>query len=216
MGYVIKVDNASLFIKGQKILDQITVDFQPGTITGIVGFNGSGKTVLFKCLSGFIYVTNGNIIVDGKFLGKEIEFIPHLGAIIENPGFIPYYSGLKNLELLAKINGAISKEDVINIMKRVGLDPYDNKSVKKYSLGMRQRLGMAQALMENPQVLILDEPMNGLDYDGINLMRTLILEEKKKGCTIVLASHNSEDIKVLCDYVYNMEKGVLKDITNIK
>ena len=187
----------------------MSLEFERGKIYGIVGRNGSGKTVLFKCICGFTPLTSGKIFVNGKVVGKDINIPKNIGVIIETPGFLPNYSGYKNLRFLASINNKISKDDICNTLSAVGLDPKSKKHVGKYSLGMRQRLGIAQAIMENPDILILDEPMNGLDNDGVKDIRNLLLKIKGEGKTILLASHNREDISVLCDEVYEMDKGVL-------
>ena len=165
-----------------------------------------------KCICGFVRPTSGTITVNGKRIGKDCDFPESVGIIIETPGFIPYYSGYKNLKLLADLNKKISGEQVKAAMEKVGLEPNLKRHVKKYSLGMRQRLGLAQAIMENPDLLILDEPMNGLDKEGVADMRNYLLELKKQGKTILLASHSAEDIAVLCDTVCEMDKGRLTRI----
>jgi len=206
---MIEVNDLSLIIKNSPILSDINVTFEHGKIHGLIGRNGSGKTMLMKCICGFVKPTSGEIRVDGKRIGKDCDFPDNTGIIIETPGFIPYYSGYKNLKLLADLRGKISKEDVKMAMERVGLDPNLKRHVRKYSLGMRQRLGLAQAIMENPDLLILDEPMNGLDKDGVKDMRQYLLDLKAQGKTILIASHSAEDIDVLCDTVCEMDKGVL-------
>ena len=180
-----------------------------GQICGVVGRNGSGKTMLMKCICGFVKPTSGEIQVDGQVIGKDIDFIPNAGIIIETPGFIPNYSGYKNLQLLASIQNRIDKTRIREVMQMVGLDPDMKRSVKKYSLGMRQRLGLAQAIMEDPSVLVLDEPFNGLDKEGVVEMRQYLLQLKDAGKAIMVCSHSSEDIAVLCDRVYEMEHGKL-------
>lgn len=199
----------NLIIGKEHILHNITVSFEEGKIHGLIGRNGSGKTMLMKCICGFVRYTNGRISVAGDIIGKDVDFPKSIGIIIETPGFIPYYSGYKNLKLLAGLKNQISKTDIENTIRTVGLDPSLKKSVRKYSLGMRQRLGMAQAIMEHPDLLILDEPMNGLDKDGVSDMRKLLMELKKEGKTILLASHSAEDIDILCDTVHEMDKGYL-------
>lgn len=194
------------------VVNNVTAEFQTGNITGIVGRNGSGKTVLFKMICGLVQPTAGSILVDGRRIGKDVDFPPSIGLIIETPGFLPFQSGVRNLMELAGINRKIGKKEVREVIRRVGLDPDSRKPVGKYSLGMRQRLGIAQAIMENPDVLVLDEPMNGLDEHGVEEMRKLFLELKEEGKTLLIASHNKEDIEVLCDKVYRMDGGVLGDI----
>ena len=190
-----------------RALDHVSVNFQRGRIHGIIGRNGSGKTVLFKCICGFLRADQGKILVDGKQIGKDIEVPENTGIIIETPGFLPNYSAYQNLRFLADIRNKIGKEEIRETILRVGLDPENKKHVGKYSLGMRQRLGLAQAIMEDPSLLILDEPMNGLDNQGVKDMRKLLLELKAQGKTILLASHNREDIAILCDTVMELDHG---------
>lgn len=206
---MIKVEGVSLTLQNNPILHGINVRFERGKIHGLIGRNGSGKTMLMKCICGFVRPTSGEIFVDNKHIGRESDFLDNTGIIIETPGFIPYYSGFKNLKLLADLRGKISKENIRNSMELVGLDPNLKLRVGKYSLGMRQRLGLAQAIMENPDLLILDEPMNGLDKDGVKDMRQYLLDLKMQGKTILIASHSAEDIDVLCDTVCEMDKGFL-------
>ena len=206
---MIEVHNLSLAIGKTEILRQIDVHFAAGQIHGLIGRNGSGKTMLMKCICGFVRPTMGSVTVAGKQIGKDCDFPDSVGIIIETPGFIPYYSGYRNLKLLADLNRKINQETIRNTMKQVGLDPDLKRHVRKYSLGMRQRLGLAQAIMENPDLLILDEPMNGLDKEGVADMRKYLLDLKAQGKTILIASHSAEDISVLCDTVCEMDKGVL-------
>ena len=209
---MITVSNLNLTLQKNEILKNITVEFERGKIHGLIGRNGSGKTMLMKCVCGFVKPTSGEIIVDGKRIGKDCDFPKNTGIIIETPGFIPYYSGFKNLKLLADLNKKISRGDIRKTMEQVGLDPDLKRHVRKYSLGMRQRLGLAQAIMENPDLLILDEPMNGLDKDGVADMRKYLLDLKAQGKTILIASHSAEDIDILCDTVCEMDKGELEKI----
>lgn len=194
------------------ILKEVSLTLKSGRVYGIVGNNGSGKTVFMKCICGFLPVTTGCIRVFGKEIGKDVDFPERLGVIIETPGFLTNLTGRKNLEILADINRKITPADVRMVMKKVGLDPDMKKTVAKYSLGMRQRLGIAQAIMEDPGLLILDEPFNGLDKHGVGEIRKIILELKNAGKTIILASHNEDDIRILCDEVYEMDGGVLSRI----
>ena len=204
---MIKIDNLSLTLTKTEILKNINLTFEKGKIHGLIGRNGSGKTMLMKCICGFVKPTSGEIKVNGEIVGKDCDFPKNMGIIIETPGFIPYYSGYKNLKLLADLNKKADKDKIRDTMKKVGLDPDLKRHVRKYSLGMRQRLGLAQAIMEDPEILILDEPFNGLDKDGVKDMRTYLLDLKTQGKTILIASHNSEDISVLCDTVQEMDKG---------
>ena len=191
------------------VLKDVSRSFERGRIHGIVGNNGSGKTVLMKCICGFLIPTEGTVTVNGKRVGKDVDFPPGLGIIIETPGFLPNITGVKNLEILASLNKKIGLEQIAAAIRRVGLDPLMKKPVGKYSLGMRQRLGIAQAIMEDPALLILDEPLNGLDKHGVREMRQLIKGLKEQGKTILLASHNQGDIDELCDTVCEMDAGVM-------
>jgi len=206
---IIYVKNVYKVFGDHQVLDNISIAFEKSKIHGLIGRNGSGKTMLLKCICGFVPITSGNIIVNGKRIGKDIDVPNDVGIIIESPGFLPNYSGYKNLRFLASINNNISREKIKASIKRVGLDSDSKKWVGKYSLGMRQRLGIAQAIMENPSILILDEPMNGIDKQGIKDMHELLLQLKEEGKTIILASHNSEDINTLCDTVCEMDSGKL-------
>ncbi len=206
---MIEVEHLFLSIKGALILKDINVVFERGKIHGLIGRNGSGKTMLMKCICGFVNASKGRIIVDGKQIGKDCDFPENMGIVIETPGFIPYYSGYKNLKQLAGLKKKADSEQIKKTMVSVGLDPDARLPVGKYSLGMRQRLGLAQAIMEEPDILLLDEPMNGLDKDGVLEMRRYLAEFKKRGKTILLASHSAEDIEILCDAVYEMDKGRL-------
>ena len=203
----IQVNDIVLRFKKDILLDHVSYQCEQGKIHGIVGRNGSGKTLLMKCICGFIRPNEGHIYVRDKEIGKDIDFTPDTGIIIETPGFIPYYSGYRNLKVLAAINNRISRKDIENAMYQVGLDPTMKKRVATYSLGMRQRLGIAQAIMEDPSLIILDEPFNGLDKHGVEEMREYFLSLKKKGKTILLTSHNTEDIEYLCDTVVEMDHG---------
>lgn len=188
----------------QKVLNNVSFSIAPGSIYGVVGNNGSGKTVLMKCICGFMKCDSGIIFVNGAQVGKEVDFPDRMGVIIETPGFIRNLSGYKNLKILAALKGRIGKATIRETMRKVGLDADLRKPVAKYSLGMRQRLGIAQAIMENPGVLILDEPLNGLDRYGVMEIRALLKELKAEGKSILLASHNAQDIEELCDHVYHL------------
>lgn len=209
---VIEIQDVSKRFGGHVVLNHITASFREGNIYGIMGRNGSGKTVLLECICGLMHQDEGTILVNGKTIGKEIDIAENIGVIIETPGFLPNYSGFRNLQFLMGVSKKIEPRAISAAMKLVGLNPDDKKKVGKYSLGMRQRLGIAQAIMENPDILILDEPMNGLDKEGVTEMRQLFLQKKSEGKLILLASHNREDIELLCDEVYEMEKGVLSKI----
>ena len=206
----IHVENLHKTFREEEVLKGITCDFEAGKTHAIVGNNGSGNSVLFKCICGFVKSTEGTISIDGKTIGKDADFPESMGMIIERPGFLPNMSGFRNLKLLAGIKGKITDAEIRNTILRVGLDPDSKKATAKYSLGMKQRLGIAQAIMENPDLLILDEPFNGLDKKGVREIRSLIMDLKKEGKTILLTSHNNEDICVLADVVWEMDGGFLK------
>ena len=207
---VVEISNLTKDIKGTKVLNKVNLQLESGKAYGIVGRNGSGKSMLFKAICGLINTTEGSITVFDKVI-KNGSFPEDVGMIIENPGFLLQYSAFKNLKILASINNKISDERIKETIALVGLDPEDKKIVKKFSLGMKQRLGIAQALMENPKLLILDEPMNGLDSEGVKQIREILLKLKSNSVTILLASHNSDDIDEICDCVYTMENGVLSE-----
>lgn len=210
MGKVlIEVENAVKEFKETVVLRNVSVNFESGKIYGLIGRNGSGKTVLLKCICGFLPLTSGVIRVDGKIIGKEIEVPEDIGIIIEEPGFLANYSGFQNLKMLASLKGKADRKLLEDVLIKVGLDPRSSKKAGKYSMGMRQRLGIAQAIMDEPHILILDEPMNGLDAGGVEEIRKLLLSLRHEERTIIITSHNSEDIRVLCDEVYEMDGGLI-------
>ena len=209
MDAVIEVQNLSKSFGEEQVLKGVSRDFEIGKIHGIVGNNGSGKTVLMKCICGFLKPSGGRVLVNGKEVGKDMDFPDDLGIIIETPGFLPNLSGMKNLQILASLKKRAGNEVIREVIRKVGLDPDSRKPVGKYSLGMRQRLGLAQALMEDPSILILDEPLNGLDKHGVVHIRELIKSLRAEGKTILLASHNKMDIDELCDTVCEMDGGVM-------
>lgn len=206
---VINVNNVTKKFRDNTVLNNVSLEIEKGTVTGLIGRNGSGKTVLMKCILGLVSPTSGSITVRDKRVGKDIDIPENVGVIIENPGFLPNFSAYNNLMQLAKIRRKIGKTEVRAAIQRVGLNPDDKKHVGKFSLGMRQRLGLAQAIMEDPDILILDEPLNGLDKEGAADMREFLLGLKEQGKTLLIASHSAEDIDVLCDTVCEMDKGVL-------
>lgn len=203
----VEVKQLSLRLNQVSILKNISFSAQDGMIVGLVGRNGSGKTMLMKCLSGYIRPDEGNITIDGKELYKDIEFPDSMGLMLETPSFVPYYSGVKNLKLLANLQNKIDTDRIKHCMELAGLEPDMKRPVKKYSLGMRQRLGIAQAIMEDPDLLILDEPLNSLDEEGVEDIRSLLLDMKARGKTIIMSSHNKEDIHLLCDSVIRLKHG---------
>ncbi len=211
---MIELTKVTKAFKNEEVLKETTIEFEKGKITGIVGRNGSGKTVLMKIICGLLKPTTGTVVVNGKRIGKDVDFPGDIGIIIETPIFVPYQSAMTNLKNLAAIRGKIKDDRIREVIRMVGLNPDDKKRVGKFSLGMRQRLGIAQAIMEDPSLLVLDEPMNGLDKDGVEDMRQLFKQLKEEGKTILLCSHNAEDIAVLCDEVYEMEKGEIKRVVS--
>lgn len=208
----IEIKNVTKRFKDKLVINQVSLELESAQIHGLIGRNGSGKTVLMKMIVGFLKPDSGTIRVFGDIIGKDTDFAKNIGTIIETPGFLPFESGFSNLKYLASIRGIISDREIKQAISSVGLNPDDKKHVGKYSLGMRQRLGLAQAIMENPDLLILDEPMNGLDKDGVKDMRQYLLDLKTQGKTILIASHSAEDIDVLCDTVHEMDKGQISRI----
>ncbi len=203
----IVIKSATKKYKEYTVLDQVSIEFEKNKIHGIIGRNGCGKTMLFKCICGFVPLTSGEIFVNTQKIGKDIDVPENVGILIESPGFLPNYSAYSNLRFLASIKHKINKETIREAISRVGLDPDSRKHVGKYSMGMRQRLGIAQAIMEDPEILILDEPMNGLDKHGVEEIRSFLRELRDAGKTIILTSHNAQDIELLCDTVHEMDAG---------
>ena len=209
----IRVENVSKSFGNTTVLRDVNISWEPGKIHGLIGQNGSGKTVLIKCICGLMRYDSGKILVGGKQIGKEIEMPPDLGIIIETPGFLQRFSGYKNLRMLASIRNKISNEHIHEVMRIVGLDWNSSKPVSHYSLGMRQRLGIAQAIMEDPQLLIFDEPFNGLDKNGAAEIRQLFRRLRDEGRTLVVISHNPLDIAQLCDTVSEIDAGMVRCVT---
>lgn len=206
---MIEIQHVSLKLKKKEILCDINADFADGEIHGLVGRNGCGKTMLMKCICGFVRPTSGTICVNDKIIGTDVDFPEKLGVIIETPVFIPYLSGYRNLKILSEYRHCIGKQEICEVLKTVGLGQVGKLPVRKYSLGMRQRLGIAQAIMEDPDVLVLDEPFNGLDRQGVLEMREILLRLCENGKNIIIASHSEEDIRILCNTVLHMENGKL-------
>ena len=205
----IKVEALSKKINGAMVLKDISCEFASGNIYGIVGKNGSGKTMLLREIAGLIRPTKGSISVDGKMLHHDISFPPNLGLIIEKPDFLNYLTGFENLKILAEIRHRVTDDKIKDLMKKFSLEPNSKQTVKKYSLGMKQKIGIIQAIMENPDILILDEPFNALDEDTVLLVRNLLLQYRKDGKLIVITSHHREDIDAICNHIYRMEEGQL-------
>ncbi len=206
---VLTVSHLNKKIKGKTVLDDVCVEFESGKIYGIVGRNGSGKTMLFRALTGLIQPDSGEVLLNGAKLHKDMEVLPDCGILIENAGLYPELNGVENLKFLTKLNKNVSLDVIRETIQKVGLDPADKRPFSKYSLGMKQRLVFAQAIFEQPKVLFLDEPTNALDEEGVQMIRTLILEQKQKDHIILIASHNREDIDILVDETYRMSEGKL-------
>lgn len=205
----LKAKKISKVIRGKKILSDINLELCDGNIYGIVGANGSGKTMLFRALSGLMSVTSGKVTWNGKVLRQDFAVLPSLGIMLENVGLYSNMTGMQNLRYLASLKNKIQDKEIRRALERVGLDPDDRRKYQKYSLGMKQRLAIAQAIMEKPDVIMLDEPTNSLDAKGVEGIRRLILEEKERGALILLASHNQEDIRILADHIYQIKDGCI-------
>ena len=197
-------------IKGNRIIDHVNLRLESGKITGLKGINGSGKTMLMRLISGLITPTSGSITINGKRLGKDITLPESVGILIENPAFLDTYSGFGNLKLLASIQNRIGDEDIRAILTKVGLDPQDKKKYRKYSLGMKQRLGIAAAVMENPDIIILDEPTNALDSNGVEMLKQILHEQRERGALLLISCHDLSTLKELSDEIYLMENGTLQ------
>lgn len=208
---MIQLDSVSKHYRHENVLSEITLHFTGRVIYGLVGPNGCGKTTLMRCICGFTRPSSGTVTVLGKRIGKDCDFAPSTGIIIETPGFLPHENARRNLTMLAGISGKASRERVDEVIRLVGLEPEEKKPVGKYSLGMRQRLAIAQAILEDPQILILDEPFNGLDQDGITNIHALLQTLKEQGKCILLASHSATDIAQACDVVYAFHQGRLEN-----
>ena len=193
-------------IKGTDVLNEISVEFEAGNIYGLCGRNGSGKTMLLRMIAGLIKPTKGEVYIDEKLLHRDIDFPENIGVMIENPEFWKEYTGMEALYSLASINKKIGMKEMEACMRRVELDPLDKRTLRKYSLGMKKRLGIAQAIMENPEIILLDEPSNALDKQGVEMIKNIILEKKRKGNLIIITSHRTEDLEV-CDKIMELENG---------
>lgn len=200
-------------IRNAPILQDVNLTLEGGTVYGFVGRNGSGKTMLFRALSGLMKLTQGTVSLDGQVLHRDFSVLPSLGIVLEHVGMYPNLTGVENLRYLAGLTRRAGEADIRTAIERVGLDPDDKRTYRKYSLGMKQRLAIAQAIMEKPDVLMLDEPTNGLDDDGVRKIRDLILEEKARGAIVLLASHNQEDIRILSDHLFRIEQGQLEKLS---
>lgn len=209
---IINIKNVTKTISHNNVLENINLKLESGNVYGFFGKNGSGKTMLMRAICGLINPTEGTVEIDHKVLGKDMSFPDSVGILIENPGFVNGYSGFRNLKFLAKIQNKITDEDIVKTMEQVGLDPYEKKSFRKYSLGMKQKLGIAAAIMENPDILILDEPFNALDEETIEKIKNIIIEMKKQDKIIILSCHDREDLMMLSDIIVEIQAGKIREI----
>lgn len=213
----IDINHFTKKIHGRIVLSDVDLHFtsgDAGLVVGLHGINGSGKTMLIRAICGLIYPTRGTVAIDGKILGKDISFPPSVGALIENPTFLSEYTGRRNLELLSSIRGTASQDRIDGILSAVGLDTSDRRTYRKYSLGMKQRLGIAAAILEDPQLLLLDEPFNALDENGVELVSTLICEQRTAGKMIFLACHDANELYRLSNLVVTMKNGMIESVEN--
>lgn len=207
MGTVVRLEDYCKSFKSAEVLKNINLTLESGKVIGLKGKNGSGKTMLMRAISGLILPTSGKVYINDKELGRHISFPPSIGILIENPSFISNYTGFKNLKILASIQNRISDEEIRDAIRKVGLDPDDKRTFKKYSLGMKQRLGIAAAIMERPDIVILDEPINALDEAGAGLIKGLLDELKANGSLIIIACHDTEELNYLSDEIYEIYDG---------
>lgn len=207
----LEIKNLSKSISGKSILEHIDLAMDRGRIYGLRGKNGSGKTMLMRSICGLILPTEGTIRINGEILHKDISFPRSIGALIENPGFIAEYSGFKNLSTLASIKKAVTTEEIRSLMQKMELDPDDKKKFKKYSLGMKQKIGIIAAIMEQPELIVLDEPINALDEKSVNIVKELLLEQRKRGALIIISCHDKEELEFLADEVFCLENGKVID-----
>lgn len=207
MGTVVRLEDYCKSFKSAEVLKNINLTLESGKVIGLKGKNGSGKTMLMRAISGLILPTSGKVYINDKELGRYISFPPSIGILIENPSFISNYTGFKNLKILASIQNRISDDEIRDAIRKVGLDPDDKRTFKKYSLGMKQRLGIAAAIMERPDIVILDEPINALDEAGAGLIKGLLDELKANGSLIIIACHDTEELNYLSDEIYEIYDG---------
>lgn len=210
----IRVSNATKYIRGTKILDGVSIDLAGGNIYGLQGPNGSGKTMLMRLISGLIRPTSGDVFIDGKKMGDDFDFPTSMGLLIENPAFLPNYTGLKNLELLAGIKAKIDLERIRKTLVDVGLNPDDKRKYRKYSLGMKQRLGIAAAIMEKPDLILMDEPTNALDDEGVDQICELLRRERDRGALVILSCHNATTLEMMSDVIFSVSEGKVKRKVN--
>lgn len=211
----IELEHVTKRFRGQNVVSDITMKMESGMVYGFRGINGSGKTMLMRLICGLIYPTDGKVRIDGKVLGKDMDFPENLGLLIENPAFLDSYSGFANLKLLASICDKISDSDIYEVLKRVGLNPDDKKKYKKYSLGMKQRLGIASAIMEKPEIVLLDEPTNALDTSGVEMLKAIVREEKERGALVIVTCHDTVILEEMSDTIFFLEEGNLKNTKSL-
>lgn len=209
----IDIKNITKIIKKNTVLDNISLTMSSGKIYGFQGINGSGKTMLMRCIIGLIHPTSGRISINGKFLGKDIEFPESIGFLLENPAFLDGYTGIENLRMLTKLNRNLTDTELNTILDKVELTDAGNKKYKKYSLGMKQRLGIAAAVMEHPDILILDEPTNALDTNGINIVKDIIVSERNRGALVIISCHDTDLLINLSDEIFKLQAGQLVEHT---
>jgi ABC-2 type transport system ATP-binding protein len=201
------LDNVSKTLKKSLIIDHVSLHLSGGQVYGLQGYNGSGKTMLMRLMAGLLHPTSGRVILDGKVLGEDMDFPPSVGLFLENPAFLPNYTGVENLSLIGSLRGVVDQAGIRASIARVGLDPDDTRKYRKYSLGMKHRLGIACAIFEAPELLLLDEPTNALDKDGVELVSQIIRQERERGALVVLASHEQQRLEALSDVIYTIEHG---------
>ena len=212
----ISIQNLTKIIKGNVVTDNISIELQNGNVYGLCGDNGCGKTMMMRLIAGLILPTKGTVTFDGKTLGKEIDFPPKTGVLIENPAFIEGKTGLENLKLLSSINSDVSEELICKAIARVGLNPKDKKKFRKYSLGMKQRLGIAAAIMEKPDLIILDEPTNALDSSGVQLTKKIIAEERERGALVIMTCHDYSVLENVCNVIFTIENGKIINRSDVR
>lgn len=207
----IEFKNVSKTLGNNQVVNDVSFAINEGQITGLKGINGAGKTMLMRLIAGLIYPTSGQVLVDGQVIGKDVGFPPSIGIMLENPAFLNAYTGFENLKMLAIIKGLVSDEQIRKVLQTIGLGEGSNKKYRKYSLGMKQRLGIAAAIMESPQIILLDEPTNSLDADGVELVKSIILAEKARGATVVLSCHDTALLEAISDEIFTVEVGKIVD-----
>lgn len=212
----IEIKDYTKVIRGNTVLDGINLTLESGVIYGLKGINGSGKTMLMRAICGLILPTRGNVVIDGKILGKDISFPENTGVLIENPSFLPNLTGFRNLKILADLQGNILEEQIRSVLSIVGLDPDDRRKFRKYSLGMKQKLGIAAAILGDPELIIVDEPLNALDADGVQMVHTVLTQAKARNALVILACHDAEELTALSDQIITIEHGRVTGISDAK